>query len=94
VNNETPTETKLIQNYPNPFNPSTNIKYQVASSGFVTLKVYNVLGKEVATLVNTEMNTGTYSINWDAGNLASGVYFYTLENNGVKIDTKKMFLIK
>jgi uncharacterized delta-60 repeat protein len=89
-----PTETKLVQNYPNPFNPSTNIKYQVHNAGQIVLKVYNVLGKEVATLVNSELNPGTYSVNWDASALSSGVYFYTLEANGVKMDTKKMFLVK
>ncbi|PJB00437.1 MAG: hypothetical protein CO128_00590, partial [Ignavibacteriales bacterium CG_4_9_14_3_um_filter_30_11] len=64
----------LAQNYPNPFNPSTVIKYQLPEQGFVTLKIYDILGREVKTLVNEFKSKGRYSINFNAGNLASGVY--------------------
>ena len=83
----------LLQNYPNPFNPSTNIKYGVSSTELVNLKVYDVLGNEVATLVNEEKPAGTYEVTWSAANLPSGVYFYQLRA-GNFIETKKMILSK
>ncbi len=83
----------LSQNYPNPFNPSTTINYSIPKSGFVTLKIYDMLGKEVMTLVNENQTTGTYKVTFNAGNLTSGVYFYKLSTNGF-IDTKRMALIK
>jgi len=83
----------LNQNYPNPFNPSTIISYQIQQSGLVTLKLYNILGKEVATLVNENKSAGKYSYNLNAGNLASGVYFYKLQS-GNFISIKKMTLLK
>jgi len=87
----------LDQNYPNPFNPSTKIKYQTAKSGFVELKIYNVLGKEVSTLVNKEMPAGSYEVEFQSavGNrqLASGIYFYTL-NAGEFTQTRKMIYLK
>ncbi len=83
----------LAQNYPNPFNPTTDIKFTVAKEGFVTLKVYDLLGKEVATLVNRNMITGGYTADFDASSLASGTYIYTLSVNGVSI-SKKMMLLK
>jgi len=96
-NNDTeiklPDNYLLSENYPNPFNPSTIIKYQLKEPGFVSLKVYNVLGKEVATLVNENKNAGFYSVNLDAGSFASGVYIYRLKTNDF-IDSKKMLLIK
>ncbi|MCK9211828.1 MAG: T9SS type A sorting domain-containing protein [Ignavibacteriaceae bacterium] len=88
-----PTKFSLSRNYPNPFNPSTTISWQLAASSFVTLKVYDVLGKEVATLVNNELQAGTYSVNFDASNLSSGTYFYELRA-GNFIQTKKMLLLK
>ncbi len=88
-----PYEFILYQNYPNPFNPSTNIKSQVSESGFVSLKVYDVLGKEVATVINEEKPSGSYEIEFDATNLPSGVYFYRLQA-GSFIETKKMVLMK
>jgi len=90
----------LEQNYPNPFNPSTNIRYSIpvethrdASLQMVTLKVYDILGKEVAILVNEEQSAGNYVVNFDASKLSSGVYFYTLTTDNFK-QTKKMILMK
>jgi len=91
--NELPTEFSLEQNYPNPFNPATRIKYSIPELSFVALKVYDILGSEVATLVNEEKPMGTYEITWFAESLPSGVYFYQL-NAGVFINTKKMILLK
>jgi hypothetical protein len=88
------TEYKLHQNYPNPFNPSTNIVYDVKDDGFVTLKVYNVMGQEVATLVSANRQGGhRYAANFDATGLSSGIYFYTVKMNNFS-DTKKMLLIQ
>lgn len=84
---------KLEQNYPNPFNPSTEIKYSIPVESYVRLKVYNVLGNEVATLVNEEKPAGKYSIKFNASNLSSGVYIYRLQTD-YSIITKKMTLIK
>ena len=83
----------LKQNYPNPFNPSTKIKYAISSRQFVTLKVYDVLGKEIATLVNEEKSAGSYEVVFDASKLPSGIYFYTL-NAGEFSQTRKMILLK
>lgn len=83
----------LEQNYPNPFNPSTKIKYHIPEQSFVTLKVYDVLGSEIATLVSEEKLIGIYEITWDAENLPSGVYFYRL-TAAKFIDTKKLILLK
>jgi hypothetical protein len=91
----------LSQNYPNPFNPSTTIKYQLPVAGIVTLKLFGVLGNEVATLVNEEKSAGVYEITFFAGNLPSGIYFYQLRavdpstGSGQSfVETKKMILIK
>src|ERR1035438_6718760 len=83
----------LSQNYPNPFNPVTTIKYQIPKSGVVTLKVYDILGKEVANLVNEYKDEGKYNINFDASKLASGVYIYQIKANDY-ISSKKMMLLK
>jgi hypothetical protein len=83
----------LNQNYPNPFNPSTNIHYELPNNGLVTLKVYDELGREVKTLVNQYQTKGRYDINFNADNLASGIYFYRLQS-GNFISTKKMLLLK
>jgi aminopeptidase N len=92
-NENLPTSYSLEQNYPNPFNPYTIIEYSLPRNGFVTLKVFNVLGKEVATLVNGQVEAGNYKVNFNALNLNSGVYFYKLES-GSFVDTKKMILLK
>ena len=83
----------LSQNYPNPFNSNTNIQYAISSSQFVTLKVYDVLGKEIASLVNEEKRLGTHSVNFDASILASGIYYYQLRA-GEFVETKKLILLK
>jgi photosystem II stability/assembly factor-like uncharacterized protein len=89
----TPMTYSLSQNYPNPFNPSTVIKYSIPQSSLVTLKVYNILGKEVASLVNENKEAGNYTVNFSAKNLSSGVYFYTIKA-GNFTQTKKMTIIK
>ena len=83
----------MEHNYPNPFNPSTSIQYAVSNRQFVSLKVYDLLGNEVATLVNEEKPAGEYEIEFNAESLPSGIYFYQL-NAGNYIDTKKMVLLK
>ena len=88
-----PSKTKLLDNYPNPFNPSTTIKYQIKEPSFVSLKVYDILGKEVTSLVNKEQSPGKYSVTFDANNLPSGVYIYKLQA-GVFSSVKKMLLTK
>jgi hypothetical protein len=88
-----PLEFKLLQNFPNPFNPVTEIRYAIKDAGFVVLKVYNVLGQEVATLVNEQKQPGRYAANFDAGKLASGMYVYRLTSRE-NIVTKQMMLIK
>jgi hypothetical protein len=86
-------EYKLFDAYPNPFNPSTNIKYQMAISSFVRLKIFDIMGKEIATLVNQKLSPGIYEITWDASGYSSGVYFYRIDA-GEYSDTKKLVLIK
>jgi Secretion system C-terminal sorting domain/Domain of unknown function (DUF5122) beta-propeller len=89
----TPNENSLLQNYPNPFNPVTNFKFQIVKPGLVTLKIYDILGKEVSTIVNEELEAGYYSYKWDASKLASGIYFYKI-NAGSYTEVKKMLMIK
>jgi len=86
-------EYELSQNYPNPFNPSSTISYQIPELSFVTLKVYDVLGSEIITLVNEEKVVGSYEIEFDATLLPSGIYFYRLQA-GSFVETKKMVLMK
>ncbi len=93
LNQNIPTSFALYHNYPNPFNPSTAISYQLSAVSFVTLKVYDMLGREVATLANQRQNAGSYTVTFDAGKLPSGVYFYRL-TAGSMTETKKMVLIK
>lgn len=93
VNGNTPKEYSLGQNYPNPFNPSTNIKYQTAKNGFVTLKILDILGKEVAVLVSEYKKAGYYEVQLTNQNLPSGFYFYRLQANEFS-NTKKLILIK
>ncbi|RPI13971.1 MAG: choice-of-anchor B family protein [Ignavibacteriae bacterium] len=88
-----PTKSSLEQNYPNPFNPSTTIKYFLPKNSHVSLKIYNVVGKEIASLVDGIEDAGEHSVNFDASELAGGVYFYTIYADGFT-DTKRMTLIK
>jgi hypothetical protein len=88
-----PTTFMLRQNYPNPFNPSTTIAFDIPKNDKVTLKVYNILGEEVTALLSASLLSGSHSVNWDAGNLASGVYLYRLEAEGF-VQTRKMILMK
>ena len=93
IPNTVPKVYSLKQNYPNPFNPTTNIRFAIPDAGLVTLKIYNLLGQEVTTLVNEYKNAGTYNVDFNAVNLSSGVYFYQI-NAGNYSDTKKMILMK
>lgn len=91
--NPIPSNYNLSQNYPNPFNPSTSINFDIPYQSYVTLKVYDLLGREVDKLVSEELNSGSYNIVWNAENLSSGVYFYSLVTENFT-DTKKMVLLK
>lgn len=90
---ELPKSFTLLQNYPNPFNPSTEIKYSIPKKGIVNLKVHNLLGQEVATIVNQEQKPGNYTVNFDASKLASGIYMYSLQADDFSL-TKQMILQK
>ena len=90
---ESPDKFILEQNFPNPFNPATTINYQLPQAGFVTLKVYDVLGREVAVLVTEEKPAGRYTVNFEAPDLASGIYIYQLRVNDY-VSSKKMLLLK
>jgi hypothetical protein len=91
--NEVPAAFALEQNYPNPFNPSTNISYSIPENGKVILEVYNIQGQKVSTLVNEQKSAGSYSVTFDASNLASGVYMYRLVSKN-SVQVRKMLLIK
>jgi hypothetical protein len=93
LNQGIPTEFQLVQNYPNPFNPNTTIKYSIPELSFVTIKVFDVLGNEITTLVNEEKPLGSYEVEFDATRLTSSVYFYQLKA-GSFVETKKMLLLK
>ena len=87
-------EFALYPAYPNPFNPVTNISYQIPSSGFISLKIYNILGQEVATLVAENQTAGTYHIRWDASGMASGIYLCRLYADNKSVQMKKLMLLK
>lgn len=93
-----PNSFGLEQNYPNPFNPSTRINFSLAQPGFVTLKIYDVLGTEVTTLVNEQRSSGSYQVNWNAAGLSSGVYLYKImvssESGPIYTAAKKLVLVK
>ena len=91
--NRIPSEYFLSNNFPNPFNPSTTIRYSIPQSTNVTIKVFDILGNEIETLVNKEKPTGTYELTWYAENLPSGIYFYQLKSDNY-LETKKMILLK
>ena len=91
---EIPADFNLSRNYPNPFNPSTNLEFGISDLEFVSLKVFDISGKEVSSLVNEVLKPGNYKYRFDAIDLPSGTYFYRIEtSNGFK-DTKRMILIK
>jgi hypothetical protein len=91
---EVPGGFELYQNYPNPFNPSTKISYNLQAAGNISLKVHDITGRQVAELVNSRQNAGEHEVGFFAGNLSSGVYFYSLSVNGVVMDVKKMTVVK
>jgi hypothetical protein len=91
---QVPTNYRLDQNYPNPFNPSTEISFQLSAVSNVKLKVFDLLGREVATLIDGVREPGAYKVSFNASSLTSGVYFYTLQADGATIQTKKMLLLK
>ena len=93
TSNETPSRFLLEQNYPNPFNPSTKISFKIVETGFTSLKVYDVLGNEVTTLVHQELQSGSYQFDFNAKELTSGIYFYKLQT-GSFVETRKMILLK
>jgi len=93
ISSEIPSTYSLSQNYPNPFNPRTVIRCQLPVASNVLLKVYDVQGREIATLVNEKLNAGTYTVDWNGSDFPSGVYFYRLQTDGYT-ETKRMTLIK
>ena len=96
ISSEVPEKFSLSQNYPNPFNPSTTIKFMIPASSSVAqtfLNVYDILGREVTTLVSQQLSPGTYEVNWDASNYPSGLYFYKL-TTGDYTETRKMIMLK
>jgi len=93
LSSEIPKEFKLYQNYPNPFNPTTNLEFDIPKSGFVKIVVYDILGKEVETLVNESLQPGKYKLNFNGDKLTSGIYFYKISSVGFN-DIKRMILIK
>lgn len=90
---EMPSEFLLEQNYPNPFNPRTTIRFNIPVAGFTSLKIFDVLGKEIATLVNEHLPAGRYTVQWNAAGYSSGMYFYRLESNNLSM-TKKLIVTK
>ena len=92
-NNEIPKVHKLYPNYPNPFNPSTTIKFDLPLKSYATIKIYDILGRQVTQLFNEILNPGSYEVNWSSNNYASGIYYYIFESNSFK-DTKRMVLLK
>jgi hypothetical protein len=90
---EIPENFRLEQNYPNPFNPVTNINFAIPQNEFVTLKVFDILGRETAVLISKNLTAGSYTVDFNASNLSSGIYFYRLEA-GNYFDTKRMVLVK
>lgn len=93
ISNDIPESFSLYQNYPNPFNPQTKIKFDVPKASFTKLIIYDLLGREIAKLVNEELKPGTYEADWDGSNYSSGVYFYKIIS-GDFVETKKMVLMK
>jgi hypothetical protein len=88
-----PSKYNLSENYPNPFNPTTNFTYEISKAGFVSIKIYDILGREVATLVNEVKQAGSYPATWNALNAGSGIYFCKMQSGSFSA-TKKMILMK
>jgi hypothetical protein len=93
ISNVVPDKFELFQNYPNPFNPSTKINFAISKNSKVTINVFNVLGQKIQTLVDKNLNAGLYQVEWNPGNVGSGVYYYVLKTENFS-DTKKMLYIK
>ncbi|NIW46390.1 MAG: T9SS type A sorting domain-containing protein [candidate division Zixibacteria bacterium] len=93
VSDNLPYHYALFQNCPNPFNPTTTIKYSIAKAGRVKIRIYDILGREVETVVNKQMPVGEYEVRFDAAHLSSGLYFYKI-SSGEFTKTKKMLLLK
>jgi len=94
ISGEIPASFSLKQNYPNPFNPTTKIRFDISKTSNITLKVYNVSGQEVATILNNEnLTPGVKEVEFDGANLASGIYFYTMAADNFK-QSRKMILVK
>ncbi len=93
ISTEIPDGYLLSQNYPNPFNPNTKLRFALPKSGFVNLTVFDAVGREVETLVNSQLQNGTYEVDWNGAAYAGGTYFYRLQSNGF-VETKKMILVK
>ena len=93
IGNSIPSSYNLYQNYPNPFNPSTKLKFALPKSSFVSVVVYDALGRQLETIVNEQLNAGTYEAEWSASKFSSGIYFYKL-TAGEFSETMKMVLIK
>ncbi|MBE2216552.1 MAG: T9SS type A sorting domain-containing protein, partial [Ignavibacteria bacterium] len=93
ISSELPTEYKLHQNFPNPFNPVTNINFDIIKQGVVKITVYDLLGREVETIVNQDMSPGRYRLDFNAANYASGMYLYRIETGDFS-DVKKMLIVK
>ena len=91
---QTPGKSKLLNNYPNPFNQSTSIEYQLHSLSEVELSIYNILGQKVAMLVYAKQPAGHYKVEWNANELASGLYFYRMETDKGFVQSKKLILLK
>jgi len=85
---------ELMQNYPNPFNSISNIKYKISKISYIKIKIFDINGKEIIDLINKKQNEGDYEVKFDGSKLSSGIYFYSLYANGVRVDTKKMILLK
>jgi hypothetical protein len=94
VSTAVPSEFRLNQNYPNPFNPATTISFEISTTSHVSLKVYNLIGQVVSTLVDGVRQPGIYSLSFNANALPSGMYFYSLASDGAIAQTKKMLLLK
>jgi ligand-binding sensor domain-containing protein len=93
LSTDLPTHFSLGQNYPNPFNPSTTISFSLPSKSFVSLKVFDIIGREIAAIISEEMSAGSYTKQWNAANMSSGIYFYRLQA-GSFTETKKLLLLR